>query len=265
MMNIRAFEHYMSIDSERYSEPSLEALNDYATRFMYTVPFENINVQNGIPISVDINDLYHKIVDNHRGGFCYELNTLFQAYLKAKGFDAQMMSATVHTANGGHRLEGSHVSLVVPLQGTYYVTDVGFGDLPLHAMPITLEQDSQPVQDISGTFRAIFENENKTRFFVQKWESDTWKTKYDAILKASSIDAFKDKINYNETHPDSIFVQNLLITQPKSYGRVTMSQQHLTVTKQNRKVQYDVTPQNYRQLLQDYFNLNVTIDRLELS
>ncbi|MEJ7469568.1 arylamine N-acetyltransferase, partial [Staphylococcus warneri] len=72
----------MSIDSERYSEPSLEALNDYATRFMYTVPFENINVQNGIPISVDINDLYHKIVDNHRGGFCYELNTLFQAYLK---------------------------------------------------------------------------------------------------------------------------------------------------------------------------------------
>ena len=45
----------------------------------------------------------------------------------------------------------------------------------------------------------------------------------------------KDKINYNETHPDSIFVQNLLITQPKSYGRVTMSQQHLTVTKQNKK------------------------------
>ena len=44
-----------------------------------------------------------------------------------------------------------------------------------------------------------------------------------------------------------------------------MSQQHLTVTEQNRKVQYDVTPQNYRQLLQDYFNLNVTIDRLELS
>ena len=39
MMNIRAFEHYMSIDSERYSEPSLEALNDYATCFMYTVPF----------------------------------------------------------------------------------------------------------------------------------------------------------------------------------------------------------------------------------
>ena len=40
MMNIRAFEHYMSIDSERYSEPSLEALNDYATRFMYTVPLK---------------------------------------------------------------------------------------------------------------------------------------------------------------------------------------------------------------------------------
>ena len=56
------------------------------------------------------------------------------------------------------------MSLVVPLQGTYYVTDVGFGDLPLHAMPITLEQDSQPVQDISGTFRAIFEMKIKQDF-----------------------------------------------------------------------------------------------------
>ena len=36
---------------------------------MITVPFENINVQNKIPISIDIKDLYNKIVIQRRGGF----------------------------------------------------------------------------------------------------------------------------------------------------------------------------------------------------
>jgi arylamine N-acetyltransferase len=33
---------------------------------------ENINVQNGMPVSVEINDLYDKLINQHRGGFCYE-------------------------------------------------------------------------------------------------------------------------------------------------------------------------------------------------
>ena len=42
---------------------------------MLTVPFENIDVQNGKPISVDIDALFNKIVHDKRGGFCYELNS----------------------------------------------------------------------------------------------------------------------------------------------------------------------------------------------
>ena len=43
--------------------------------FMLTVPFENIDVQNGKPISVDIDALFNKIVHDKRGGFVMELNT----------------------------------------------------------------------------------------------------------------------------------------------------------------------------------------------
>ncbi len=47
------------------------------------------------------------------------------------------MSATIHTPGGGRSLNGSHASLVVSINDVFYVTDVGFGDLPLHAIPIT--------------------------------------------------------------------------------------------------------------------------------
>ncbi|MGH2134734.1 arylamine N-acetyltransferase, partial [Enterococcus faecalis] len=56
-MDIQTIEHYLNIDSSKYHEPSLEALNYYIKRYMLAVPFENINVQNGMPVSVEINDL----------------------------------------------------------------------------------------------------------------------------------------------------------------------------------------------------------------
>lgn len=96
-MDIQKFEEYLKIDSKNYNQINLETLNHYITRYMYTVPFENISVQNQQPISVNIDDLYEKIVINHRGGFCYEMNTIFQFYLEQKGFNITCASATIHT------------------------------------------------------------------------------------------------------------------------------------------------------------------------
>ncbi|SUL70313.1 N-acetyltransferase [Staphylococcus aureus] len=239
-MNIAKLEDYLQIEPTRYNQPSIEALNYYATRFMLTVPFENIDVQNGKPISVDIDALFNKIVHDKRGGFCYELNTFFKAYLQQKGFNPELMSATIHTPGGGRSQNGSHASLVVSINNVFYVTDVGFGDLPLNAIPITLPDDTQQITDISGTFRAIFNSEDKDIFYVQKYENNHWHTKYEAEFKAREIEEFDQNIEYNQTHPDSVFVKHLLITMPQSFGRATMSENHLTFNKRwnARKVSY---------------------------
>lgn len=255
-MNIAKLEDYLQIEPTRYDQPSIEALNYYATRFMLTVPFENIDVQNGKPISVDIDALFNKIVHDKRGGFCYELNTFFKAYLQQKGFNPELMSATIHTPGGGRSQNGSHASLVVSINNVFYVTDVGFGDLPLNAIPIT---------DISGTFRAIFNSEDKDIFYVQKYENNHWHTKYEAEFKAREIEEFDQNIEYNQTHPDSVFVKHLLITMPQSFGRATMSENHLTLTKDGTPEKLAITKDNYKQFLTTYFGLNVTISRLENS
>ena len=54
-----------------------------------SVPFENITVfdYDQVP-SLDPEDLYEKIVEQHRGGYCFELNTALHGLLLAMGFDA---------------------------------------------------------------------------------------------------------------------------------------------------------------------------------
>lgn len=260
-MDIQAIEHYLNIDASKYHEPSLEALNYYIKHYMLTVPFENINVQNGVPISVEIDDLYDKFIIRHRGGFCYEMNHFFGTYLEAKGFTVYRMSATVEQPNGKRTPEGSHMSLVVPINGVNYVADVGFGDLPLQALPITNLDPTHPVIDITGEFRAISENNNA--YCVQKLEDDEWTTRYQARFQPKQMDDFKEMIDYNSSNPESIFVQQLIITKPQSFGRATMSLQHLTLSKQDSKVKHDVTSDNYQDILKEYFNLDVQIKPLE--
>lgn len=260
-MNIKAFEKHLKIDSTMYDSPSLDALNYYLQHFMFTVPFENIDVQNGVPISVDINHLLDKVVNHHRGGFCYELNTLFKYYLIQQDYTAESISATIHTPDNGRSQPGSHMSTVVTIGDNQYIADVGFGDLPLKALRITTLENAEPVIDINGQFRAILMEENNVH--LQKLIAGQWQTLYEAELIARSIDEFKDNIDYNQSNPESIFVQRLLVTQPQSFGRATMSFNHLTITKQGHKDQVDVTSSNYRQLLYDYFGLDVTITKLE--
>ncbi|HLR66971.1 MAG TPA: arylamine N-acetyltransferase [Virgibacillus sp.] len=259
-MNIQQFESYLQINTEQFHGIDVETLNHYLERYMLTVPFENIDVQNQKPISVAIDDLYDKIVHHQRGGFCYEMNRIFQYYLNIKGFDAHLVSATIHTPNGGWSRPGSHMSILVYLDKPY-IADVGFGDLPLHAMPLGDAKDVDVVEDINGYYRAVDIGDNK--FHVQKWTDHHWRTSYEATRTSRSIEDFYEPLDYNQHNENAVFVKKLVVTLPKSYGRVTMSANNVTITSQGEKKKLLVTKNNYRQLLYDYFGLNVKIDRLE--
>ena len=58
-----------------------------------------------------------------------------------------------------------------------------------------------------------------------------WVTRYKAEFISHDIHDFDEMINYNTSHPESIFVKQLMITKPQNFGRATMSYHHLTLTK----------------------------------
>ena len=66
-------------------------------------------------------------MSRRRGGFCYELNGIFRALLRALGFGVTMLSAEVAREAGGFSPEFDHLALQVDLDEPWLV-DVGFGD-----------------------------------------------------------------------------------------------------------------------------------------
>ena len=69
------------LDRIEYEGPlnnSIKTLGDLQEYHLKTVPYENFDILKGTPLSLDIEDLFEKIVVNHRGGYCFELNALFR-------------------------------------------------------------------------------------------------------------------------------------------------------------------------------------------
>ena len=62
-----------------------------------------------------------------------------------------------------------------------------------------------------------------------------WVTRYKAEFISHDIHDFDEMINYNTSHPESIFVKQLMVTKPQHFGRATMSYNHLTLTKRYKK------------------------------
>ena len=67
------------------TDPDLQVLKELQTKHLLSVPFENLDIHLGIPISLRIPDIFEKVVLRRRGGFCYELNGLFIELLHAPG------------------------------------------------------------------------------------------------------------------------------------------------------------------------------------
>src|SRR5262250_773752 len=67
--------------------PTVDALRRLHIAHRETFPFENLSIQAGGGISVELGDIERKFVDERRGGYCFEHNTLFAAALREQGFE----------------------------------------------------------------------------------------------------------------------------------------------------------------------------------
>ncbi|HEY3485046.1 MAG TPA: arylamine N-acetyltransferase [Ilumatobacteraceae bacterium] len=113
------------------------------------VPFENLHVHSGIPVRTTLDWSVPKIVEQRRGGWCFELNGAFSALLRAIGFDVTLHSAQVSDARSGELGPPlDHLCLIATVDGTRWLTDVGFGDSSVTPVLVDHEgeQDRQPLR-----------------------------------------------------------------------------------------------------------------------
>ena len=139
--------------------PDIGGLRTLQVAHLHHVPFENLDILAGRPISIEIHALEAKVVGARRGGFCYELNGLFAALLDALGFRVTRLAAEVWSRDQGTwGPPFDHLVLRVDLEGPWLV-DVGFGD----GFPEPMElRDGAELLDIGG------------RVFRLTREGDAW-------------------------------------------------------------------------------------------
>lgn len=102
------------------------------------VPFENLDVLAGRPLSLDHEALFDKIVRRRQGGLCAELNTCFNWLLYSLGFSVFSYHARI--CNPPTILFRRHRVLGVVLPEGCYTVDVGF-TLENARCPLRLEAD----------------------------------------------------------------------------------------------------------------------------
>src|ERR1044072_7427029 len=112
-MNIDAYLERINYDGSR--EVNAATLRALQVAHLMSVPFENLSIHSGEPIVLNEDALYRKIVDQRRGGFCYECNGSFAALLRALGFQVEMLAAGVARRDGGFGPIFDHMALCVTL------------------------------------------------------------------------------------------------------------------------------------------------------
>ena len=234
--------------------PTAAALRVLQVAHLLTVPFENLSIHAAQPIVLEDNALFTKIVENRRGGFCYEANGLFAALLRALGFDVAMLSAEVANAEGEFGPNFDHMTLMVSLDQRYLV-DVGFGDS--FREPLLLDERGEQVQ---GSRAYQIASDGTHLVLMQREDGDHWKAQYRFNLQPYTYADYAEMCRYHQTSPQSHFTRSRICSRATDEGRITLSDMRLITTSKSggRQERVLTSEEEYADVLRDHFGIVMT-------
>ena len=199
-------------------EPTLETLRSIHKGHAQSIPFENLNPFLRIPVVLDVDSLYQKLVLNSRGGYCFEHNLLLWEALKQLGFQVKGLAARVlwNVPEGVATARG-HMLLLVEIQGTQFIADVGFGGLTLTA-PLVLMADVEQ-QTPHEYFKLTQAGDH---YILNAKVQGAWKRVYSFGLQENFLVDYEVTSWYLSNHPTSHFVTGLIAVLPFDAGRHTL-------------------------------------------
>jgi N-hydroxyarylamine O-acetyltransferase len=234
---------------------SVETLGELALAHAIAIPFENLNPLLGLPVPLDLPSLQRKLVDQGRGGYCYEHNLLFAAVLRRIGFEPQGLAARVLWNQPEDRLNPrTHMLLQVPVDGRAWIVDVGFGGLTLTGALALQVDDEQPTPH--EPFRLVLRDGD---WFMQALLRGEWKTLYRFDLLQHDVQDYEIPNYYLATHPRSHFVTGLMAARAAPDRRFALANRSFAVHHLNGETERRTlnTAAEMREVLQQEFLISL--------
>jgi len=208
---------------------NFDVLKRLQQQHLLKIPFENLDIHLGFPITTDIEKFFEKIVINGRGGFCYELNGLFNELLRSIGYSTSLVSGRVANSDKGFGEEYDHMAICVHADSNFWLVDVGFGEFTM--FPLKLECGIEQY-DKRGVF--LIDKHDEEYFVVKKlMDIGIYEPQYIFSLKERRLSDFEEMCNYHQTSPKSHFTQKKMCSIALRDGRITLTDRNLKITKNN--------------------------------
>jgi len=257
-VDVEAYLRRLEYDGPR--QATAATLRSLHRQHLFTVPFENLDIPLGTPISLDLPFLYDKVVERHRGGFCYELNGLFCELLTALGFRVQMLSARVRRDDGGFGPEFDHMLLKVELDDPWLV-DVGFGDSFV-----------DPIVFRAGGADQVDGHRYQVSTFGDEWqllrEDDRGQVPlYRFRDVPRTLSDYREMCTFHQTSPESGFTERWICSKATPRGRITLANLRLILTRDGNREEGVLSDQaGVRLCLREHFGItfdsSVNLSRL---
>jgi N-hydroxyarylamine O-acetyltransferase len=229
------------IGAGRPQRPDAAALRALHHAHLLAVPFENLSIALGEPISLEPGDLLRKVVTDRRGGFCYELNGAFALLLESLGFGVRRVAAAVFgTGAPGPPLD--HLALLVDVPGddNPWLADVGFGSHSQYPLRFT---GRQPQPDPAGTF--LLADAGGTAVDGAPASADVdvlldGQPQYRVERRTRSLADFVPMCWWQQTSPRSHFTQSTICSRLTQDGRVSLSGRTLIRTRGGTRTEQEL-------------------------
>lgn len=269
-MDLNQIEIYLKRLHLRKEPPSLEYLDKLQEHHLLYIPFENLDVMNKKHIQLTTKNLYEKILINNRGGFCFELNGLFCDLLDSLGFQVYMVEAAVYSKKlGTFGYMRTHMALIVTINTETYLVDVGFGDS--FRKPLSLR--GKEIEDISGKYRLTYFkaahfrlhikeslHENFEYLILEQNINGEWDSQYKFHLyRKLLLSDYQDECNWIQSSPESGFTKGRTWSIAKLDGRISLSENGITITKNLVKNKIEYTEKLNFDYYLDYYTKELAI------
>jgi N-hydroxyarylamine O-acetyltransferase len=222
-MDFAAYLQRIGLDAAEL-RPDAESLRILQRSHLLNIPFENLDIHLKRPIAIDVGKFFEKIVNDGRGGFCYELNGLFNELLRHIGFTTRLISARVFNGNTLGP-EFDHAAILVDIGGESHLADVGFGEFaaePLRFVPGIVQSDA------TGLFS--IEELQDGSFDVRKKHGEEWVSQYVFRDKDRELAEFAEMCDFQQYSPDSHFTKKKVCSIMTADGRKTLTDTKFIVT-----------------------------------
>jgi N-hydroxyarylamine O-acetyltransferase len=251
----------IGVDGRR--EPSLDTLVGLQAAHLVRVPFENLHVFHRLGVRVDVEWSYHKIVEQRRGGWCFELNGCFAELLRGFGYEVDLLSCrTFEPVTGGLSPDFDHLTLLVHVSDAAYLVDVGWGDSPLAPIPAESgEYRSRPrparIETDASTLRLLE--------YVERADGTAaWELQYQASRHPRQLVQFEARSRYLQTEPGFSWTEKPLVTRATSVhgGRVSLHRDRLRVRNDELSIRDEIVPPDqWEAALRTWFEMSVPTAR----